>query len=57
MDKDRVIGSAKVLKGKVKVAIGKTIDYAKLESSGEAEKIEGKIENAAGGVKDTMRDG
>ena len=56
MDKDRVIGSAKVVKGKVKVAIGKTIGDAKLETQGEADKVEGKIQNAVGGIKDTVRD-
>ncbi|MCY0147817.1 CsbD family protein [Hoeflea sp. G2-23] len=56
MDKDRVIGSAKVVKGKVKVAIGKTIGDAKLETQGEADKAEGKVQNAVGGIKDTVRD-
>ena len=56
MDKDRVIGSAKVVKGKVKVAIGKTIGDAKLEAQGEADKVEGKLQNAVGGIKDTVRD-
>jgi len=56
MDKDRVIGSAKVVKGKAKVAIGKAIGDAKLQSKGEAEKIEGKVQNAVGGIKDTIRD-
>ncbi len=56
MDKDRIIGSAKVMKGKIKAAVGKTIDDAKLESEGTAEKIEGKIQNAAGGIKDAIRD-
>jgi uncharacterized protein YjbJ (UPF0337 family) len=56
MDKDRVIGSAKVVKGKAKVAVGMAIGDAKLEAEGEAEKIEGKIQNAVGGIKDTIRD-
>lgn len=56
MDKDRVIGSAKVVKGKAKVAVGKAIGDAKLESEGQADKIEGKIQNAAGGIKDAIRD-
>lgn len=34
MDKDRVIGSAKVIKGKVKQAVGKAIGDVKLESEG-----------------------
>ena len=56
MDKDRVVGSAKVVKGKVKVALGKAIGDAKLEAEGKAEKVEGKVQNAAGGIKDTIRD-
>jgi uncharacterized protein YjbJ (UPF0337 family) len=56
MDKDRVIGSAKVVKGRVKVAVGQFVGDAKLESEGEADKVEGKIQNAVGGVKDAVRD-
>jgi uncharacterized protein YjbJ (UPF0337 family) len=56
MDKDRVVGSAKVVKGKVKVAVGKAIGDAKLESEGQADKVEGKVQNAVGGIKDTIRD-
>lgn len=56
MDKDRVIGSAKVVKGKVKVAMGKALGDAKLESGGEADKVEGKVQNAVGGAKDAIRD-
>jgi len=55
MDKDRVVGSAKVVKGKAKVAIGKAIGDKKLEMEGEAEKVAGKIQNAVGGIKDTIR--
>lgn len=56
MDKDRVIGSAKVVKGKAKVAIGKAIGDAKLQTEGEADKIEGRVQNAVGGIKDTIRE-
>jgi uncharacterized protein YjbJ (UPF0337 family) len=56
MDKDRVKGSAKVVKGKVKVAVGKAIGDARLESEGQAEKVEGKVQNAVGGIKDAIRD-
>jgi uncharacterized protein YjbJ (UPF0337 family) len=55
MDKDRAIGSAKVVRGKLKVAVGKVIGDAKLRSEGEADKVEGKVQNAIGGVKDTLR--
>jgi uncharacterized protein YjbJ (UPF0337 family) len=55
MDKDRVIGSAKVVKGKVKEAVGKVNGDAKLETEGKADRIEGGVQNAVGGLKDTLR--
>lgn len=55
MDKDRVIGSAKVIKGKVKEAVGKAIGDVKLETEGKADKIAGEVQNAVGGLKDTLR--
>ena len=55
MDKDRVIGSAKVVKGKAKVAVGKVIGDAKLKAEGQADKVECKVQNAVGGIKDTIR--
>ena len=55
MDKDRVVGSAKVVKGKIKEAVGKAVGDAKLEARGNADKIEGKVQNAVGGLKDTLR--
>ena len=56
MDKDRVIGSAKVATGKSKVALGNVLGDAKLESVGQADKVEGKIQNAVGGIKDAIRE-
>ena len=38
MDKDRVAGSAKVVKGKVKQALGKAVGDAKLESEGKQDR-------------------
>ena len=55
MDKDRIAGSAKVVKGKVKQAVGKAVGDSKLESQGKVDKIEGKVQNAVGGLKDTLR--
>jgi uncharacterized protein YjbJ (UPF0337 family) len=55
MDKDRIVGSAKVVKGKVKEAVGKAVGDAKLETQGKADKIEGKVQNAVGGIKDTLK--
>jgi uncharacterized protein YjbJ (UPF0337 family) len=54
MDKDRVVGSAKQIKGAVKQVAGMAIGDAKLEADGRADKIEGKIQNAIGGLKDTL---
>ena len=49
MDKDRVAGSAKQVKGAVKEAVGKVVGDAKLELEGKADKAEGKVQNAIGG--------
>jgi uncharacterized protein YjbJ (UPF0337 family) len=56
MDKDRVAGSAKQVKGTIKELVGKVIGDTKLESEGKADKVEGKIQNAAGGIKDSVRE-
>ena len=56
MDKDRIVGSAKEIKGSVKETIGKAVGDAKLQSDGKADKGEGKVQNALGGVKDAVRD-
>ena len=55
MDKDRIKGSAKEAKGKVKEVAGKVTGDAKLESEGKADKTAGKVRNAFGGLKDTLR--
>jgi uncharacterized protein YjbJ (UPF0337 family) len=54
MDKDRIMGSAKEVKGKVKQVAGKAVGDAKLESDGRADKVEGSIQNAIGGFKDKL---
>ncbi len=56
MDKDRVAGSAKEIKGAVKIGVGKAVGDEKLVAEGHADKAEGKIQNAIGGLKDTIRD-
>jgi uncharacterized protein YjbJ (UPF0337 family) len=55
MDKDRVVGSAKQVKGAVKQVVGKAVGDAKLESEAKADKIEGKVQNTIGGLKDTLK--
>jgi len=55
MDKDRIAGSAKQAKGTVKEAAGKAIGDAKLTAEGKRDKVEGKIQNAIGSVKDALK--
>jgi uncharacterized protein YjbJ (UPF0337 family) len=55
MDKDRVVGSAKQVKGAVKQVVGKAVGDTKLESEGKTNKIKGKVQNAIGGIKDTLK--
>lgn len=55
MDKDRIAGVAKQMKGHVKEAAGKATGDAKLKADGKADKTAGKIQNAVGGVKDALR--
>jgi uncharacterized protein YjbJ (UPF0337 family) len=55
MDKDRIKGSAEQAKGQVKEVAGKMTGDAKLESEGKVDKASGKIRNAVGGLKDTLR--
>jgi uncharacterized protein YjbJ (UPF0337 family) len=55
MVKDRIVGSAKEIKGNAKQAVGNAVGDAKLESEGKADKIEGKIQNAIGGLKDALK--
>jgi uncharacterized protein YjbJ (UPF0337 family) len=56
MDKDRIKGSVEQATGAVKETVGKVAGDAKLEVEGRNEKAAGKVHNAAGGVKDALRD-
>jgi uncharacterized protein YjbJ (UPF0337 family) len=55
MDKDRIKGSAEQAKGKVKEVAGKVLGDSKLEAEGKDDQIKGKVQNAIGGIKDTLR--
>jgi uncharacterized protein YjbJ (UPF0337 family) len=56
MDKDRVAGAAKTVAGNVKQAVGKLVGDQKIVADGKSEVVEGKIQNAVGGMKDSIRD-
>lgn len=55
-DHDRIEGAAKNLGGNIKEAAGKITGDEKLKAEGRADQIEGKVQNAVGGLKDTLRD-
>ena len=55
MDNDRIAGAAKEIKGSVKETIGKAVGDAKLQADGRADQVEGKVQNAVGGLKDALK--
>jgi len=55
MDKDRIAGAAKQAKGAIKEAAGKSLGDAKLGAEGKSDKVEGRIQNATGGLKDALK--
>jgi uncharacterized protein YjbJ (UPF0337 family) len=56
MDKDRIEGIAKQVKGSVKEAVGKVTGDTKTQAEGAAEKAAGKAQSTVGGAKDAIRD-
>ena len=55
-DQDRIDGAAKNIGGKIKEAAGNVTGDEKLKAEGKADQVEGKVQNAVGGVKDSFRD-
>ena len=55
MDKNRIVGAAKQVKGSLKEVVGKAVGDAKLQSDGQADRVEGKVQNVIGSLKDTMK--
>ena len=55
-DHDRIEGAAKNIGGKIKEGAGKGTGDTKLQAEGKAEQLEGKVQNAIGGAKDSLRD-
>ncbi len=54
-DHDRIEGAAKNMGGKIKEAAGKVTGDEKLKAEGRADQVEGKVQNAVGGVKDALK--
>ena len=57
MDKDRIPGSAKQVKGKIKESVGKALGDSKMTVEGKEEKVDGKIQNAIGSIRDEVKKG
>jgi uncharacterized protein YjbJ (UPF0337 family) len=55
MNKDRIAGAAKQAKGAIEEVAGKVLGDAKLVAEGKADKTEGKVQNAIGGLKDVVK--
>jgi uncharacterized protein YjbJ (UPF0337 family) len=56
VDEDRIEGSAKNIGGKIKEGVGKVTGDEKLKREGQLDQVKGKVENAVGGMKDTVRE-
>lgn len=55
MDKNRIAGSGKQLKGAVKETIGKVVGDAKLQADGKMDRAEGKAQNLVGTIADVLK--
>ena len=55
-DQDRIDGAAKNMGGKAKELAGKVTGDEKLKAEGKADQLSGKVQNAVGGIKDSLRD-
>ena len=55
MDKDRIEGAGKQVKGAVKDATGKMTGDVKLQAEGKLDKAAGQVQSAVGKVKDDAR--
>jgi len=56
MDKDRIVGSAKDIGGKVEGAIGDATGDARTQAAGRAREAAGTVQNLYGQAKDAARD-
>ncbi|MFT8245273.1 CsbD family protein [Roseomonas sp. BN140053] len=56
VDKDRIEGGLKQAKGAVKEGVGNLTGDTKLQAEGQADRAEGKAQNAVGGIKDKARE-
>jgi len=55
MDKNRIVGSGKEIKGSIEREAGKLVGDAKLQADGKADQDEGKAQNLVGSIKDALK--
>jgi uncharacterized protein YjbJ (UPF0337 family) len=56
MHKDQIKGAAKDIAGSAKEGVGKATGNDRLIAEGAADRIDGKVQKAAGAVKDAARE-
>ena len=56
MDKDRVAGGARKIIGTIKEEVGRATGDRSTEAEGQAEKVTGRVQSAAGKAKDAARE-
>ena len=56
MNKDRIVGAAKEIKGSLKAGVGEVLNDARLLAEGRADRAEGKLQKAVGVLKDTLNE-
>lgn len=56
MNKDQVAGKIKDIAGGVQASVGKAIDSPTQVAKGKALEVEGKLQKAAGDVKEAVKD-
>ena len=54
MNKNRIVGSGKQVKGSIKEAVGKLVGDTKLQADGKADQLEGQVQDIVGTVKETV---
>ena len=56
VDSDRIDGSLKKMGGDLKEGAGKILGDEKMKREGQSDQAEGKLQNAWGGAKDSVRE-
>jgi uncharacterized protein YjbJ (UPF0337 family) len=54
MNKNRIVGSGKRVKGSIKETVGNIVGDTKLQVDGKLDQVEGTVQNMVGTVKETV---